>query len=258
MEKKEIFDLIIQTGEVMLVNGGEIYRVRDIMRRMAENYGIDNFSSFVIANGIFASASIENKSYSAQVRTSPLSSVHLGRVSAVNDLSREISCKQLTPEETQKAIDAIKNMPATRPLWQILAGGMGSCAFCYIFGGSLWDSAVASLPGMLICAYFIYAEKHSLLSKIMINILGSAFVTLVSCLLFSMGLGNNLDKIIIGSIIPMVPGVPITNAIRNFFDNDYLSGIIRAVDAVLVAVCIATGVGIITKLWDMIFVGGIL
>ena len=57
------------------------------------------------------------------------------------------------------------------------------------------------------------------------------------------GLGDSLDKIIIGSIIRLVPGVALTTSIRDFLNGDYLSGTIRIIDAFLVGGCIAIGVG---------------
>ena len=52
-----------------------------------------------------------------------------------------------------------------------------------------------------------------------------------------------LDKIIIGGLIILVPGVPFTSSIRDFFNGDYLSGTIRLIDALLVSLCMAIGVG---------------
>ena len=71
-------------------------------------------------------------------------------------------------------------------------------------------------------------------------------------LLVLCGLGNNIDKVIIGSIIRLVPGVALTTSIRDFFNGDYLSGTIRMIDAVLVGGCIAVGVGVVIRLMSII------
>ena len=47
------------------------------------------------------------------------------------------------------------------------------------------------------------------------------------------------------------------NSIRNFLENDYLSGLIRFVDAFLTAGCIAIGVGVALRFW-MFAMGGML
>ncbi len=43
--------------------------------------------------------------------------------------------------------------------------------------------------------------------------------------------------------MPLVPGVPFTNAIRDIADGDYISGSVRMLDALLIFFCIAIGVG---------------
>ena len=82
------------------------------------------------------------------------------------------------------------------------------------------------------------------LSKIVGNIGGGALVTLICILCYRLGFGEHLNHMIIGSIIPLVPGVPFTNGIRDIADGDYISGAVRLLDAILVFLCIAIGVGV--------------
>ena len=55
--------------------------------------------------------------------------------------------------------------------------------------------------------------------------------------------------IVTGGLIILVPGVPFTTSIRDFFNGDYLSGTIRLIDALLVAFCMAVGVGFIYQIF---------
>ena len=86
------------------------------------------------------------------------------------------------------------------------------------------------------------------ISKVMQTIFGSALVTLGGLILAGLFACLNVDSIIIGGLVILVPGVPLTTSIRDFFNGDYLSGTIRLIDALLVAVCMAIGVGVIYKL----------
>ena len=90
---------------------------------------------------------------------------------------------------------------------------------------------------------FLNAIDSRTASKFIINLASSAVVAVCAVLLFTVGLGDSLDKIIIGSIIRLVPGVALTTSIRDFLNGDYLSGTIRIIDAFLVGGCIAIGVG---------------
>ena len=44
--------------------------------------------------------------------------------------------------------------------------------------------------------------------------------------------------------MPLVPGVSFTNAIRDIAAGNYISGLVRLVDAIVVALGIAIGVGV--------------
>ena len=53
---------------------------------------------------------------------------------------------------------------------------------------------------------------------------------------------------IIGSVMPMIPGAAFINGIRDITDEDYLSGFVRMLDALLVFVSISIGVAVVTVL----------
>lgn len=154
-------------------------------------------------------------------------------------------------EKARKKIEEIDKIPFTNNLLQIFVSGLGSGAFCYLLGGSLIDSLASFLSGILLWCFVLYLSKKGA-NKIMLNILSSALVTLTGILMFRYVFGENMDKIIIGSIIPLLPGVPLTNSIRDFLNGDYLSGTIRMIDAVLVACCIALGVGVVLRVFQIV------
>ena len=81
-------------------------------------------------------------------------------------------------------------------------------------------------------------------SKIIGNISGGSLVTIICSLMYLSGAGEHLNYMVIGSIMPLVPGVPFTNAIRDIADGDYISGSVRMLDALLIFFCIAIGVGV--------------
>ena len=54
--EKERFDLVVEMGELILLNGGEIYRAHETMLYAANQFELNGFQAFIIANGIFASA----------------------------------------------------------------------------------------------------------------------------------------------------------------------------------------------------------
>ena len=245
-DSEEVVELALQAGHILLENGAEIFRVEETMDRISRYFGLLSGSAFVLSNGIFMTAGGKKEHFFAKVQHIPVSGAHLDKVAAVNQLSREIEAGNYTLQQARDELDRISRMPGKRKRTLILASGLGSAAFCYLFGGGITDSAVAFFAGLVLYAYVLYLGVH--LSKIVGNILGGALVTLfcgIACLL---GLGQHLNFIIIGSIMPLIPGVPFTNAIRDMADGDYISGSVRMLDALLSFISIAFGVGAGTSL----------
>ena len=122
-------------GDILLASGAEIFRVEETINRIAHAYGIDSCDPFVLSSGFFLTADSNSDQNFAWVRHIPLSATRLDRVTAVNQLSREIEHGFYTPEEAYQKLQDIQQMPAKRNLCQILASGVGSGCFCYLFGG---------------------------------------------------------------------------------------------------------------------------
>ena len=253
----ERFNLVTRLGNDILLNGGEIFRANEAMQYAARTLRLDNFNAYVIANGIFSTVVIDGRFHSSKICYVPLAPTMLCRVDALNALSRRIADGLCGPYEIRCELDRIERMRPYGNRAQILASGFGSASFCYLFKGSFYDSAIAFLAGVVLYLFLIYAAPRVSLSRIMRNILASAVVALFCCIAHACGFGHSLDRIMIGAIFPMVPGVPLTNAIRNFMENDYLSGLIRLADAFLTAGSIAIGVGVAMRLFSTVS-GGVL
>lgn len=249
-------ELPFQMGQVLLENGAEISRVQETMERVARAYEIESFHMYVLTNAIFATGGGQAAQRTAMLRHVPGTTVHLGRIMAVNQLSREIAQGMHTAEEAQARLERIRTLPYSPLLARVLCCAVGSAAFSFLFGGSWIDAAVAFVCGVLLELYLAFVGSKNL-SKFLTNLSASALVTLCGGALFLLGLGHNMDKIIIGSIIRLVPGVALTNSIRDFFSGDYLSGAIRMLDAFLVGGCIAVGVGFVIKALSVL-TGGVL
>lgn len=257
MNQKERFDLVVSLGETMLSNGGEISRTNELMTGAALHFGLEQFNAFTIANGVFVSAQVDGRQCACQVRHVPLSSIHLGRVEALNELSRHISAGEVTPEEARETLTEIQAIKGAHSLSRIVAAALGSGFFCLIFGGAWLDCLAAFAVGLCLGSYTVLVAQRQHVAKVMSNLLSAAFAALLCCLAWHVGFGSHLDKIMIGVIFQLVPGVPFTNAVRNFMENDYIAGLVRLTDAILVTGAIAAGFGSVLLAWNAIW-GGIL
>jgi uncharacterized membrane protein YjjP (DUF1212 family) len=232
----EVLGLASDAGHILLENGAEIARVEETMKRIAEHYGEDKEHFFVLSNGIFTTG----QSY-ANVDFIPIKGARLDKVVEVNQLSREITAGKHSLEEARARLERIRCMPE-KPRWErILGAALGSAAFCAIFGGSFMDCAASLVAGTVtyVTLALLCAPR---MSKALGNICSGAVGTLLCILFHRWGFGQSLGNMIIGTLIPLIPGAAFTNGLRDIADEDYLAGVTRLLDALLVFLSIAIGV----------------
>lgn len=244
---KQVVDFALEAGRILLKNGGEIFRVEETITRICQHFGVEHVDIFTLSHGIFVSAENEEGDVYTRVKHIPLSGAHLGIVAEVNELSRQISENKVTISEAKEQLKKIDQTPPSRARTQVLGAGMGAACFGFLMGATLTESIVTFFIGCFVYLWVILA-KHCHLSKIIINIIGGILITL--CAIFANHFSTadavlRLDGMIIGGIMPLVPGMAFTNAIRDVADSDFLSGTVRMMDALKVFVYIAVGVGIV-------------
>lgn len=247
----EVLEVASKAGHILLENGAEISRVEDIMSRIASHYGVDSGNFFVLSNGIFTTGHSNKVSKSggqastyANVEFIPLRAIQLSKVVAVNRLSYDIANGKTDLAQARERLNDI-GAAAPKPAWeQILGSGIGAAGFCAVFGGGWIDCSVALVVGLLLYA-FVLGVSSRYLSKIVGGICNALVATLLCIACWRMGFGNSLANIIIGAIMPLIPGVPFVNGVRDLANSDYLAGFTRLTDAMLGFFCIAVGVSLV-------------
>ena len=245
----QVLRFVTDAGDLMLKNGAEVSRTQQTMEIMARSLGCADFSGYVLTNGVFTSLGAGDMP--AQVRSVPTSAVHLGRVEAINQLSRRLAAGGMGLAEARQELERIRNMPGAPALRQVLACGFGSASFAILFGGVWQDGAVALAVGLALQLVLLGLDRWGA-GKLFKCFLGAAFVALGTLAVFAAGFGVNSDKAIIGALMPLVPGMALTLGIRDLIDTDFLSGVIRMLDALLTAACIALGAGFVLALANLL------
>ncbi len=234
----KVLELASLAGHILLENGAEIARVEDTMARISSHYGVDSGHFFVISNGIFTTNSAGRY---ANVEFIPIRGIQLSKVVEVNRLSYDIAAGKLTLDEARARLDEIKSQPS-KPFWeQILGSAFGAAGFCVVFGGGWLDCAAAFVAGALLYL-FVLSVSAKYLSKIVGGICNALVASLLCVVSYRLGFGHSLGNVIIGAIMPLIPGVPFVNGVRDLANSDYIAGLTRLTDAMLGFFCIAIGV----------------
>jgi uncharacterized membrane protein YjjP (DUF1212 family) len=242
----DIIDLCLLAGKIMLQSGAETYRVEDTMSRMAASLGFPGAHSYVTPTVIMFTTSRTEpvKLFRIAERTTDLQ-----KVSEVNDISRRLSERQLTAAEARERLGIVDDAAHAYPaLLQIAAAALTGACFTVMFKGSLWDA----LPSLLISGLGFAAVTylHRLVQiRFFAEFIASFLIGLLAFFSVKLGVGQEMDKIIIGCVMPLVPGLLITNAVRDLMAGHLVSGLSKGADAFLTAFAIGTGIGLVLSIF---------
>lgn len=245
---KKILEIAILAGRTMLENGAETYRVEDTITRICNSRGL-TVENFTIPTGIFLSCQYEGEYYPYIVRTKSFT-IDLEIIAKVNAFSRRFVTEEMPFEEAFTALKDIRKTPHFSPFIYSLFGGVAGGFFTLSFKGSLLEAILAFITSFLVVSIVRAINKY--VGSFVKNIIGGASNGLIAyglMILFSSVDPNiEISNIIIGSIMPLVPGVAMTNAFRDSISGDFVAGVSKLMEAVLVAIAIALGVGIVMHL----------
>jgi uncharacterized membrane protein YjjP (DUF1212 family) len=242
-------------GKIILENGGETYRVEETITRICNAYGLLNCESFVTPTGIMISAIDSSGGITSLVKRITKRTVNLEKISMVNDLSRNIKANNLTVSFVDEELNRICKLDRYNTGITLFAGALVAGFFTLLFGGSFRDFLISFATGIIIKVFSTLLSSIEI-NEFFINTLGGSIASILALLSVNFGLADNVDKIIIGSIMLLVPGLAITNAIRDTIAGDLVAGLSRGAEAFLIAVAIAVGSGTTLTLWFSYF-GGI-
>ncbi len=249
----EILEVASYAGKIMLESGAEAYRVEETMNRICTSLGVESASSYATPTVIIASVSHKGIIKSLVVRISNRS-VNLQKIHKVNDLARHISSENITLEELKRNLKEIEDEKRYSNKKTILFSAIGAFGFVFLFGGSLRDAIAAFLIGLAVKYVTIKCEDIGL-NSFFITSISAGILALLAILSIKFNLANDMDKVIIGSIMLLVPGLAITNAIRDTVAGDLVSGLARGAEAFLTAIAVAVGTGVVLSFWMSIFGG---
>ena len=241
MESDALLTLTMDIGEEMLLSGAEIHRVEDAMSRICRAYHCKRIDVFSITSVLMATLVDQEGKAFTETRRIKKSGTDLNRLHRLNCLSRTL-CSS-TPDigfaraEFEKALKDSGRQPAylVYLAYVIVAG-----SFTLFFGGTLLEAAFSSLIAIVLCAGVRLTERvtfNPILAKIFFTFLFSVLAILVSRLIFPV----SPDQIIIGNIMLVIPGVGLTNSIRDLFSGDLISGLLRLSESLIMAIAIAAG-----------------
>lgn len=243
----DIMEVCLLAGKIMLQSGGETYRVEDTMMRIAAAFGIEQTHSYVTPTGIIFSAEGEEPTKTKLIRISERST-DLKKVAMVNSISRSIVGGELDLNEAHKQLKELETMNLMFPLViQVAAASLASGCFMIMFKGVWIDFIPALVSGGIGYLSFVYLQRLAPI-KFFSEFIAAFVIGLLAFLFVHLGYGQQVDKIIIGSVMPLVPGLLLTNAIRDLMAGHLVAGLSKGAEAFLTAFAIGAGIAVVVSI----------
>lgn len=251
MNYKKFLDIVIKIGKEMLICGAEVSRVEDTITRICKAYDINETDVFTITSSIIVTIKADDEIYTQTKRISGYKT-NLDILDKLNSLSRYICQNKPDISYIEKSYIQIKNNKSYPFTVQCIIYCMIALSLTLYYGGNILDGIASGVLGILMCL-LIYKSDYidaniSFLTMIIAFLTGTLAVIFVK-----FGFGKNLDCIVVGNIMLMIPGVAITNSIRDMISGDTMSGLLRFVESIIKAVAVTIGFVLAT-----FYLGGII
>lgn len=227
-------------ARLVLENGGETYRAEDVALHIAAAFDLEaDIIAFPTGLTMTVTGESSSSSMIARVRGT---TVDLMKLEQINSVSRKISCHEMSLEEGRKELLRIRDQAPLSAGKTVVYAGVSAAMFAVMFGGALFDSIATGVCGAVIQLVLNHTPDHQ--AGMPVSSLISGFLAGLLALLF-VGIFNqsNLDLIIVSTMMPFLPGLALTNAIRDSMRGDLLSGGARLGQALTRAIVLASGVG---------------
>lgn len=235
-------ELAAEAGAIMLANGAEIYRVEDTVERIIRSQesikDVDVFSSF---NVIIMSFSYKGQIHSNMRRVKTRSN-NLYYVDKVNTFSRNFSNGMYSLEEALVEIQNIKKSEGTKDALKVLGATVAAGAYSILLGAGIIEILSSFLVGFLGYEFSLILEKNKL-NYFVVHFFYGILVSLLSVII-NYFCPISINVVIISAMMAFVPGIMITNAVRDLMSGDATSGMTACMMAILISTALALGVAV--------------
>lgn len=243
MDYDKLLNLGVELGRRLMDSGAEIYRVEESVERLLQAYGLEP-QIFAIPNCLIVSVTTPQGHPITRMCRIPAHGTDIELLERCNELCRRLCKDPVQVEEAERLVEQLSNTRQFPPQVLLLGYAMTTGFFALFFGGGFLDCLSAGLCGLAVGACILFGQFLTGSNIFFCTVVQAALASGMSLLLVRLGLGSNLEAITIGTLMVLVPGRALTNAMREIMAGDIFSGLNRTAEVLLVATAMALGTAI--------------
>ncbi len=235
---------MVKAGDILLKSGSEVYRVEDLMNAIGDSFPmIDSCASYVTLTGVMVTVTYQGQFATKIVRVHQIGT-NLSKIRLISELAHDLAEHPQNPTDVLEQLEEIDNMQ-TYPLWQsTLFAGIGATGF-----GLFFQAGYLALPWIFICGCLVQLLGHFFeclpFNRFLMTLFQACFAAIFCSLVIPLaGKHEAVDTMLLSILMLLVPGMTLTNGLRDTLSGNYLSGVCRFAEVLLVGVSIAMGAAI--------------
>jgi uncharacterized membrane protein YjjP (DUF1212 family) len=238
-------ETVLLAGKIMMMASAEMYRVEDTMNRIGQAANT-SIVSYTTQTGIFVNVEGTSKMRMAHITKR---SINLDKVTKVNQLSRDFTSGQLNIGELLIALKALEQEVLFFPTWlEVLSSGVIAATMMMIFKGDIRDFPFAFFVGVVSYLFYLLTLK-TFQMRFLSEFLAALLLGAMSLGAARLGWITDINHVLIGCVMPFVPGVAITNSVRDLLAGHLLSGVSKGAEALITACMIGFGIAFVFQIF---------
>lgn len=254
MTPKQILTVATEVGYMMLKHGGEVYRAEQSAKYICQHYGIADADIFAIPTSIVVTIS-DDDDFITKTRRITSNEVDLEKVVALNALSRNICATKPEYAEIMAQLREIDKIQPYHEYIRIFATGIISLSFAMLFGATATEGILAYFIGLVAALSLILTHNLNTNSFLRTTFCSFIITLMAYTVAYLSDFSISPDPIVAGALMVLVPGLAITNCMRDFMANDFMAGVSKLAEAMTTALATALGVSIVLILSAQLFGG---
>ena len=251
-EWEERLDLVLDIAEQMVISGAEVARTEYSIRRICKSFGAARTEALSITTSLIVTVYYGEYSSVTQTRRVDKFAYNMDRLEKMNALSREICEKKLSVEEGRKRFKELMSEKYYSFYHQILFFMLIAFTFTLFFGGSIKDALTSSAIAVLFKYIDEFAKKIEI-NKFIPIVTSSLLGGFLAILAVRFEIADSVSMVSIGDVMLLIPGIMLTNSLRDMFGGDTITGGIRFIEAAMIAIMIALGFSTASRFYEDIF-----
>ncbi|AWS51476.1 MULTISPECIES: threonine/serine ThrE exporter family protein [Providencia] len=248
-QQREVTRLCIECGLLLLQHGAESMLVEQLTTRLGIALGANQVDSAISSNSLVLTTIIDGRCLTSTRRIIDRG-INMHVVTEVQHAVILVEHHLLDRKQLHKKLSSIK--PLRYPRWLMVLMVALSCACFSKLNGGGWESALITFLASG-CAMYVRQVLTSHQMNPLINFCITAFVaTTVSGLLLKIPYLAVTETIsMAASVLLLVPGFPLINAVADMFKGHVNTGLARWTMASLLTLATCIGVVLAMTIWGL-------